>query len=132
MEKITSGIRKNRIVMLFFWMALVYLIAICIIKGVLRSNFTGLQIAFIFAIGCFTYIDVTLSMEYFKLRKMVAEVRNIQGKYDYMQIYMEKNNMIVEIENEQIENLKKDIERLEYRMIEIHKEEKIAQFAIKP
>ena len=49
-----------------------------------------------------------------------------------MQIYMEKNNMIVEVENEQIENLKKDIERLEYRMIEIHKEEKIAQFAIKP
>lgn len=132
MEKIKNGIRKNRIVMLFFWMALIYLIAIFIIKGVLRTNFSGLQIAFIFAIGCFTYIDVTLSMEYFKLRKMVAEVRNIQGKYDYMQIYMEKNNMIVEIENEQIENLKKDIERLEYRMIEIHKEEKIAQFAIKP
>lgn len=131
MEKIKSGIRKNKIVMLIFWIALIYILSIFIIKGVLKSNFTSLQIAFIFAIGCFTYIDVSLSVEYFQLKKMISEIRNIQAKYNYMQIYMEKNNMIVEIQNEEIERLQKDIQHLGYRMIEINKEEKVVQYAIK-
>ncbi len=132
MDRIKSGIRKNAIVVLLFWAVLIYLLAMFIIKGVVKSSFTGVQVAFIFAIGCFTYVDVSLSIEYYKLKKMVEDIQRIKNKYDYMQVYIIQNYIVVEIQNEDIEKLNNEINNLKYKMIELDKEEKVVQFAIKP
>ena len=131
MDKISMTIKENRITVLIFWLALVYIVSIFFIKGVLKSQLTLLKFVFMFAIGCFTYIDISLSIEYASLRRMIGLIKELEKKYNYMQIYYEKNIVIVEIEKDETEKFQKDMRDLKLRTNELYNEDKLIQFVVR-
>lgn len=130
MRKAIDSINKNKLIVFGFWMALLYLIALTIAFIAFEHKTSIVELAFIFAIGCFIYVDVTLLLEYLKTKKLLENVKKIQGRYEYFQTYMENNIMIIEIQKNEIEILKKDIELLKLQVKELKQDDKLIQYLV--
>ncbi|MBE5821757.1 MAG: hypothetical protein E7311_04120 [Clostridiales bacterium] len=130
MKKAIDSINKNKLIVFGFWISLLYLIVLSVAFILFKHKTSVVELAFIFAIGCFVYVDITLTMEYLRTKKTLEAIKKIQSRYEYFQTYMEDNTMIIEIEKNEIEILKKDIELLKLQVKELKEDEKLIQYLV--
>lgn len=130
MKKAIDSINKNKLIIFGFWISLLYLIVLSVTFILFKHKTSLVELAFIFAIGCFIYVDVTLTIEYFKAKKILGSIKSIQSRYEYFQTYMEDNTMIIEIQKNEIEILKKDIELLKLQVKELKEDERLVQYLV--
>lgn len=130
MKKAIDSINRNKLIVFGFWISLLYLIVLSISFLLFKHKTSLVELAFIFAIGCFIYVDVTLTKEYIKAKKTLESIKKIQSRYEYFQTYMEDNTMIIEIQKNEIEILKKDIELLKLQVKELKEDEKLVQYLV--
>ncbi len=131
MDKAITAMKKKKIAIFGFWIALLYLVVLCIYFFILKKSITVVEVIFIFAIGCFVYVDVALSKEYMRTKKIMSAVKSIESRYEYMQTYIEENTMIIEIQKKEVERLKKDIEELRITMEQLKEDKELIQFYVK-
>ena len=130
MKKAIYSINKNKLIVLGFWLALLYFVVLSVTFILFKHKTSVVELAFIFAIGCFIYVDVTLTIEYMKTKKTLDSIKGIQSRYEYFQTYMEDNTMIIEIQKNEIETLKKDVELLKLQVKELKEDEKLIQYLV--
>ena len=131
MRKAIGSVKKNKLIIFGFWISLLYIIVLGFTFILFKHKTSIVELAFIFAIGCFVYVDINLSIEYLRTKKLLDSIKKIQSRYEYFQTYMEDDAVIIEIAKNEIEILKKDIELLKIQVNELKEDEKLIQYIVK-
>lgn len=121
---------KYKLTSFIFWIISLYAIFL-VVYCLLLGNATSLtQLLFVFALGCFIYIDIVLIMEYIKVNKTLTQIRGVETKYQYFETYVDENTLVIETLKEEVDRLKKDLDNMKIKSEEVAHDEKFVKYAV--
>ena len=114
-----------------FWIASLYAMFLAIHCWLLGNATSLVQLLFLFAVGCFIYIDIVLVMEYIKINKMLTQIRTVERKYKYFETYIDENVLVIETLKDEVESLKKDLNKMQIKAEKVVQDEKFVKYAVR-
>ena len=128
--KLKNITKKNRFVAFVFWIALIYLIFLAYYAAVYKNVPTIVQFLFVFAISSFVYLDIVVTLEYFKTKRIIDHIKTIHPRYKYIHTYADSTNLFVEVEKKDEERLIKDLSELNTEFKQFKSSDKLVKYIV--
>lgn len=97
MEKLLEVVRKRKWEMLIYWIIVFILLYAFFAKIVLTIEISKIHILFVVGISIILYTALVLTLEYKSSQKKLSWVNSIYDEFAHMQIFLDNNNLILEI-----------------------------------
>ena len=128
--KLKDIARKNKFITFLFWIALIYLIFLGYYAIVYKNVPTMVQFLFVFSIASFIYLDVAVTLEYMKTKRIIDAVKTIHPRYKYIHTYADNTNLFIEVEKKDEERLIKDLTELNTEYKQFKSSDKLVKYMI--
>jgi len=128
--KLKDIARKNKFITFLFWSALIYLIFLGYYAIVYKNVPTMVQFLFVFSIASFIYLDVAVTLEYMKTKRIIDAVKTIHPRYNYIHTYADSTNLFVEVEKKDEERLIKDLSELNTEFKQFKSSDKLVKYIV--
>lgn len=105
MEKLLELVKNRKWEMLIYWIIVFILIYVFFAKIIFTINISKIHIAFVVGISIIVYTALVLTLEYRLSQKKLMWVNSIYDEFAHMQIFLDNNNLILEILEGELDKL---------------------------
>lgn len=105
MEKLLELVRKRKWEMLIYWIIVFVLLYVFFAKIILTIEISKIHILFVIGISIIVYTALVLTLEYKSSQKKLSWVNSIYDEFAHMQIFLDNNNLILEILEGELDKL---------------------------
>ena len=131
MENTYRIIKDNRIKAIILWVAVVDIIYCFIKKFGQNMDINLTNILFVTAVGLITYMAIFFTIESIAAKQKIAWINSIYDEFTHMQIFLDNNELAVEIMEPEIEKLKQYADLRAYSITKVGEEEGLVKILIK-
>ncbi len=105
MDKLLEFVKNRKWEMLIYWILVFVLLYIFFAKIVFTIEISKIHIIFVIGISIIVYTALVLTMQYKSSQNKLNWVNSIYDQFAHMQIFLDNNNLILEILEGELEKL---------------------------